>query len=274
MEPDDLTIALTPAQLAAVIAGGTLDGRPSGWTRAWGAVKIVFGGLEELGAGALLLTPEPTMVTKVGGAALGLHGADTLQSGGRQLWTGHETNTFTSDGSAALARALGVDEATAHNIGEGIDAAVPIALTLGIGAARLAAVRGGRIVLAEHEAATLRGIGGHTIARHVAKTDADLLARLASSRIPAASTFVSLQEAERAISAVVRANRTQIATWARTAAIGNRQAFIMAAGHGGVGRVMVRGATNSVAGQTVRVVLKKEAFNGKLYYILTAFPEP
>lgn len=183
----------------------------------------MFGGLEELGAGALLLAPEPTMVTKVGGAALGLHGADTLQSAARQLWTGRETNTLTSDGSAALARALGVDEATAHDIGEGIDAAVPIALTLGIGAARLAAVRGGRIVLAEHEASTLRGIGGHTIARHVGKTDAELIGRLATSRIPAASTFVSLQEAEQIISSVVRVNRTQIVTWARTAAVGDRQ---------------------------------------------------
>lgn len=47
----------------------------------------------------------------------------------------------------------------------------------------------------------------------------------------------------------------------------------MAAGRGGAGRVLIRGATSSVAGHTVRVVLKKEAFNGKLYHILTAFPE-
>ena len=275
MEDDGFTLVLTPAQLAAVISGGSLGGAPSNWTRLGGAVKLLFGGLEELGAGALLLAPEPTMVTKVGGAALGLHGADTIQSGGRQVWTGQETRTLTSEGSAALAAALGVDEATAQKIGDGIDIAVPIALTLGVGAMRVAAIRGGRIVLAEHEAATLRGVGGHTIARHVAKTDAELAARLAAQRgIPAASTFVSVAEAETAVSTVLRSQRAAVAAWARTAAPGARQAFTMAAPGRGVGRVLARGAASPTIGATIRVVLKKEVFNGKLYYILTAFPEP
>lgn len=272
---EGFTIALTPIQLAAIISGGTLEGSASGWTRAWGGAKLIFGGLEALGAGALLLAPEPTMVTKVGGVALGAHGADTMQSGARQLWTGQDTRTLTSEGSAALAQVLGVDEGTARRVGEGVDMAVPIALTLGLGAARLAAVRGGRIILAEHEAAVLRGVGGHTIARHVAQTDAQLAARLATStRLSAVSTFGSLAEAETAISAVMRAQKGAITAWARTATVGSRQAFVAAAPRAGVGRVLVRGATSPVAGRTIRVVLKKEAFNGKLYYILTAFPEP
>ncbi len=277
VEEEGFTLILTPAQLAAAISGGTLDGEApvSNWTRATGGAKLLFGGLEELGAGALLLTPEPTMATKVGGVALGLHGADTLQSGGRQLWTGRETRTLTSEGTAALAAALGVDEATAARIGEGVDLAVPIALSLGLGALRVAAVRGGRVVLAEHEAVTLRGVGGHTILKHVAQTDAQLAARLAAqARIPAASTFVSLVEAETAVSAVMRTQRAAIAAWARTAPAGARQAFTMAAPGAGVGRVLSRGAASPVAGRVIRMVLKKEAYNGKLYYILTAFPEP
>jgi hypothetical protein len=271
---EGFTIVLTPVQLAAVISGGTLTGPPSNWTRAWGGTKLVFGALEELGAAALLLTPEPTTVTKIGGVALGAHGADTMQSGGRQLWTGQDTRTLTSEGTATLAQLLGVNEASAREIGEGVDTAVPIALTFGLGAARLATVRGGRIILAEHEAATGSRLGGHTILKHIGQTDAQLAARLATSRAPAISTFVTVAEAEMAVSNVMRTQRAAITAWARTAAVGSRQPFIAAASRGGVGRVLVRGATSPVVGRSVRVVLKKEAYNGKLVYILTAFPIP
>ncbi len=81
-----------------------------------------------------------------------------------------------------------------------------------------------------------------------------------------------MAEAETAVSGVMRAQRAAIANWARTAAVGDRQAFVMAVARP-VGRVLARGAASPVAGRMVRVVLKKEAFNGKLNYILTAFPE-
>ena len=275
-DQEGLKIALTPAQLAAVLSGGSVDGRSSGWTRAWGGLKLVFGGLEELGAGALLLAPEPTTLTKVAGVGLGLHGADTVQSGARQAWTGRDTATLTSEGTAALAAMLAVNEEQAREIGEGVDAAVPIVLTLGAAAARLAAVRGGRIVLAEHEAATLRGVGGHTLAKHIAKTDAELAARLAAGQAPAVSTFLSVAEAEQVISANMRANRAAIIAWAKTAGtagVRSTQEFDFAVARG-IGKVLVRGATSPTVGRAVRVVLKKEAFNGKLYYILTAYPLP
>ena len=274
METNGFSVVLTPAQLAAVISGGTLDGSTSNWTRLWGGVKLVFGALEELGAGALILAPEPTTATKFAGVALGVHGADTMQSGSRQLMTGREVRTNISEGTAALARSLGVSENSAREIGEGVDMAVPIALSLGLGAARLAAVRGGRIVLAEHEAAAGSRLGGHTILKHIGQTDAQLAARLATSRAPAISTFTTLAEAETAISMVLRTQRAAITAWARTAAVGRSQPFVAAASRGGVGRVLARDAASPVVGRSVRVVLKKEAFNGKLVYILTAFPIP
>lgn len=277
MEEDGFRIVITPGQLAAVLAGGTVEiglGGASGWTRAWGGAKLVFGALEELGAAALVLAPEPTTITKWAGGALGVHGADTLQSGGRQVWTGRETSTLTSEGTSALAHALGVDESTAREIGEGVDMAVPVALTLGVGAARLAAVRGGRIILAEHEVAAGAEIGGHTILTHVAQSDAQLATRLATTKLAAVSTFETIDEAERAVTAVFRANRRAILAWARTAAPKARKPFYGAALKGGVGRVLVRGANAPVLGRTVRVVIKKEAYNGKLYYVLTAFPVP
>ena len=276
MEEDSgFSVILTPVQLAAVLSGASIEGEvpASNWTRAWGGGKLVFGVLEELGAGALLLTPEPTMATKAGGVVLGLHGADTAQSGARQLWSGHETHTFTSEGTAALAGSLGASRDRAAIIGEGVDCLVPIAVTLGVGLARVAAVRGGRIVLAEHEAAAGSRVGGHTLLKHVGQEDADLLRRLATEpRTRVASSFVDLAEAEGAASAVMRGNKAAIIAWARTAAPGTRKAFDLAAPGGAIGRVLARGAAASLPGTVVRVVLKKELLNGKLYYILTAFP--
>lgn len=48
--------------------------------------------------------------------------------------------------------------------------AVPIALSLGLGAARVAAIRIGRIKLIEHESVTGLKPGGHTILKHVGKS--------------------------------------------------------------------------------------------------------
>ena len=214
-------------------------------------------------------------MTKVGGVALGLHGVDTLQSGGRQLWTGRDTHTLTSEGSAALAQLLGVTENDAIRIGEGVDTAVPIALTFGLAAARVVAVRSGRIVLAEHEAKVVGGVGGHTIRLHVGLTDQQLLARLTQKPwMRAVSTFSSEAEAEQAISFAVRPQRAAILAWAKKAPIGAKEVFRYAAPPGGAGRVLVRGSASTIAGRTVRIVFKKEAFNGKLFYILTGLMEP
>jgi hypothetical protein len=139
MDQDGGSVVITPGQMAAILAGGTVEigrGGSIDWTRAWGGLDLVFGGLEELGATALLLAPEPTTVTKWVGAALAVHGADTIQHSGRQLWSDRETRTLTSQGTDVLARSLGVDEQTARAIGDGVDVAVPIGLTLGVGAAR------------------------------------------------------------------------------------------------------------------------------------------
>jgi hypothetical protein len=202
VEQEGLTLVLTPPQLAAVLANGTLE-EPSFSNRAWGTAGAIFGALEVLGGGALLLIPEPTTLTKVSGGALGLHGIDTFQSGVRQARTGRETDTLNSDGTTALAQLLGVDEETAERIGDGVDIAVPLVVTGALAAARIAAVRAGRISLAGHEAQ-----GGHTIAKHVGRTEAQLRARLAAqTRIPAASSFDSLAQAERAVSGGLRANR-------------------------------------------------------------------
>lgn len=267
-EEDGLTIVMSQTQLAAVLAGVTIDERETFSNRLWGGAKLIGAALEMVGAGALLLTPEPTMATKAGGAALGLHGIDTLQSGARQVWTGRQTSSLTQEGATTLARTLGAPDSTAQTIGVAVDIAVPIAVSLGVGAARIMAIRAGRVALASEEAA-----GGHTIARHVAKTEAELRARLAAEpRIPAATTFRSLAEAERTVYDALAANRAAIADWARQGA-GATKAFEYDAGRV-IGEGVVR-ATGQMQKMTrMVVVLRRITSGGKPYFVLTAYPKP
>ncbi len=272
-EQEGLRLVLTPPQLAAIMSGANIE-PPNAANRAWGVAKAVVGVVEVIGGGALLAVPEPTIVTKVGGVALGAHGLDTIQAGARQAWNGVDTDTGTSDATTALARALGVDERTAERIGDGVDILVPLTVTGALAAVRVASIRAGRISLAAHEAAAGTRTGGHTIARHVGQTEAQLRARLAQqTRVTAASSFRTLAEAERAVAGALRAQKAVIANWANTARAGQTFAVTWPAGQV-VGHGVIRSSGQLVAMRSVRVVLKKEVYRGKLYYVLTSFPVP
>ena len=92
-------------------------------------------------------------------------------------------------------------------------------MSAGLGAARLSAIRAGRISLAEEELA-----GGHTVERHVAKDEAYLRGRLANPKFKgaAASTYPSLAAAEDTITHAIKAYEAQIRAWAMTAKVGDR----------------------------------------------------
>lgn len=271
---DGITVALTPVQLAAILAGQPVGSDETFANRAWGGITAIAGTLEAVAAAALLLTPEPTMATKVGGAALGVHASDTAGAGLWQLWTGQRQRTLTDQAAAELARRLGADPATAEMVGAGADIAVPLAVSLGFGAARIASIRAGRFKLIDHEAQAGSRVGGHTIFKHVGKTEAELRARLEAQRdIKAASTFRSLDVAERVTYQALRANRVAIEEWAKTAAIGRTAPFTFTAVEE-IGEGVVRATGLLVKMKRVRVVLKMQAFKGKLYYVLTSFPVP
>lgn len=72
----------------------------------------------------LLVTPEPTMLTKVGGVVAVAHGADDFQTGWRQLWSEEEQKSLTQQGTQAGLEAVGVDEGTAETIATGTDIAL------------------------------------------------------------------------------------------------------------------------------------------------------
>jgi hypothetical protein len=283
-EDDGLTLAMTPVQLAAALSdeGAVYQGE-SDSNRFWGGLRAVGGIAELVGAGLLLAAPEPTMATKAGGIVLGAHGLDTVQSGARQLWTGKSTRSLTEQGASALALQLGADKEAAENIGTAVDIAVPIIVSVGVGAARVMAVRGGRISLAAHEAAAGSKIGGHTIAKHVAQTEAQMMARMQKleaahkagklKKVPdAISSFKSLEAAEKALYQAIRANKKAIEAWAKTAAKGSKQPFTYTAAED-IGEGVVRATGKLTQMRKLRFVLKMEEYNGKPFYILTAFPE-
>jgi Bacterial CdiA-CT RNAse A domain len=265
---DGLEVVVSPLQLAAILENDSVEESSSLSNRFWGAATLVGGAIELVGAAGLLLTPEPTMVTKVAGGALAVHGADTASTGIVQIISGRTRTTLTSQAAAAAAEALGASPDSAKTVGMVVDIAVPLAAGF-VGAARAIAIRRGAINLASEEAA-----GGHTIARHVGRTEEQLRARLfQESKIPAATTFRTLREAERVLAEALRANKEAIKTWAKTATAGQTKAFTHEAGRV-IGQGVVR-STNQMHEMTkVVVVLKKVVDQNRIYFVLTSYPKP
>jgi Bacterial CdiA-CT RNAse A domain len=115
--------------------------------------------------------------------------------------------------------------------------------------------------------------GGHTISRHIGKTDADLAARLmAEPRISGASSFTDRAVAERAVSDALAANSADIASWL-SGAQRRMPAFEVNVGYD-VGRSLPRGATSASNVQGVRIVLERDTSMATGYKIITAFPTP
>ncbi|WMS43470.1 RNase A-like domain-containing protein [Acuticoccus sp. MNP-M23] len=258
MSETDLSIVLTPLQLAALLEGETIDEDSSLNNRLWGVFNAVFGAAEMIGGAALFLIPEPTTVTKIGGGALALHGADTAQTGIYQIVTGKTRVTLTAKGAEVAASLAGADSETARNVGFAVDITVPLAAGF-VGVLRAVAIRNGRLFLNAAEKA-----GGHTIARHISLSDEALLARLGKdNRISAVSSFRSLDDAAAAVSACLRANRDSIKTWTRTANAGSTKTFEFNLGKT-IGRRVTRLTKTPQDSSSVKIVLKMEKSNNRL----------
>jgi len=273
----DLQIVLSPIQLAAILENTTIAAPETASNRLLGGIKILGGAIELVGAAALLAVPEPTMATKVGGVVLAAHGSDTMSAGLQQVFSGRPQTTLTAQAAEAAARSMGVDPDGAITVGMTVDIAVPMIAGFA-GAARVAAVRGGTMTIAaERNAINLaaeEAAGGHTIARHVGRTEAQLRARLAAeARIPAASTYRTLLEAEETVSAGLKANAVAIKTWAASARAGARLTLSYDAGETiGLGVVRATGRLQDMS--KITLVLQKIASGNKIYFILTSYPKP
>ncbi|WP_158596896.1 DUF6443 domain-containing protein [Aquimarina sp. BL5] len=111
---------------------------------------------------------------------------------------------------------------------------------------------------------------GHTIARHIAKTDAQLIARLNSSRrISGASTFSNQPMAEVIISSAIRSNRSTLNTWLKSGS--TRNLVLEYTGNTVIGRGIMRGQSAVSNLTNARIILKPTGSGS--YNILTAFPK-
>ncbi|HUN39650.1 MAG TPA: RNase A-like domain-containing protein [Acetobacteraceae bacterium] len=262
-----LQIILSPVQLAAILQRATIKPHEEVKERLIGSAILLGGALELAGSAVLLLAPDPTMATKAGGWVLLVHGADTTSTGLRQIWTGEPQSTMTATAVTMLARDFGASTGQARMVGTVVDTVVPLLAAAGIGAARVLSVRAGMIDLAAEEAA-----GGHTIALHVEQTEAQLADRLATQpRIPAASSFRTLDEAETFISRALEQEFANVQSWARGAPVGARYRIVCDMGET-VGYSLSRGASALQNVNRLLIVLQKVEIGDRLYFVLTAYP--
>ncbi|MBC8739145.1 hypothetical protein F6X40_20555 [Paraburkholderia sp. UCT31] len=265
---EGVKVVLSAPQLAAVLSRQSISQTETLSNRLWGGLQVIGGVLEMVGAGALCVLPEPTMASKAGCVVFGVHGSDSAAAGLRQVWTGQDTATLTQQGTTKLAEAMKASPDMANNIGLSLDIAVPFGFAGSIRAARAARVTMGRIKLDMHEAKAGSSIGGHTLLKHVGRTEAQLRERLRlepTKRV--VSSFVNLEEAEWAISETMRANALLINAWTKAP----REPLRLKKDVGRkVGYALVRKTDTLVDSSKVWVVLKYETYNGMPYYILTA----
>ncbi len=116
--------------------------------------------------------------------------------------------------------------------------------------------------------------GGHTLSRHVGKSDAELRERLRRDRrLSAASTWTDRATAEEVVGAAIGANRIRIERWSNRE--GSRANLVIDwPGEGGkvIGRSLRRGAKEPVPCTRAVVVLRWNV-DGEIYYVLTSYPE-
>jgi hypothetical protein len=138
--------------------------------------------------------------------------------------------------------------------------------------ALLAPDSGGRSAAAVSGARDLAGdqaAGGHTLDRHVGRSDAELRRRLAEEPgISAASSFADRAIAERVVAATLDRERRRIERWLQRGG-GNLALDYRGAPGEVVGRTLARGDREARATGEARVVLRR---SGGSFFVLTAFP--
>ena len=116
--------------------------------------------------------------------------------------------------------------------------------------------------------------GGHTLARHVGRTDEQLRARLrAQPQISAASTYPDRETAELVVAAILDAEGARIQSWSRRRGTRPNLALRTRRPRGPpVGRVLERGRRQPIDAHHALVVLRWDA-KADSYYVLTSYPE-
>lgn len=117
-------------------------------------------------------------------------------------------------------------------------------------------------------------MGGHTLARHVGKSDADLAARLRREpNISAASTYTSVEIASAAVGTALQQQSRRLESWlARSGARPNLVLNYVQTTGPPLGRALARGARTAVPCQAALVVIRWDERRGS-WFVLTSYPE-
>lgn len=123
---------------------------------------------------------------------------------------------------------------------------------------------------ARYDLAADEARGGHTLARHVGKTEQELRDRLAREPdISAASSYFDIAAAERSVALALAAKRSDVTRWSQGS--GNRQNLALRYTVGEpVGISVERGARSPREVKAVVVVLR---WAGDGWYVLTSYPD-
>jgi Bacterial CdiA-CT RNAse A domain len=118
------------------------------------------------------------------------------------------------------------------------------------------------------------GRGGHTLARHVGRTDLELRDRLKREpHISAASSYVDRAAAELMVGLALDRERGRLESWERRH--GSRPNLVLhvdAPRGPPIGRVLARGASTAVPAASALVVLRWDVEAGN-FFVLTSYPE-
>src|SRR6202048_1810932 len=113
--------------------------------------------------------------------------------------------------------------------------------------------------------------GGHTLDKHVGRSDEELRERLNPERnISAASTWTNREVAEETVAEAVRAQHNKIARWEERGYPRPNLALHFDAGRV-IGRIMKRGDEASSPATQAVIVLKATGPNS--FYVVTSYPE-
>ena len=117
-------------------------------------------------------------------------------------------------------------------------------------------------------------MGGHTLARHVGKSDAELAERLRRERqISAASTYTDRGTAERSVGAALADGGGKLTSWRNRS--GRRPNLVLRyvePSRKTIGRSLTRGRSTPVLCTRAVVVLRWNERDNR-FYVLTSYPE-
>ena len=126
----------------------------------------------------------------------------------------------------------------------------------------------------DYDLAADEALGGHTLKRHVGRTDAELADRLKREPdISAASTYTDEATARRVVAEAIDRNRGRLRTWADRSGPRPNLVLVYRDPDGApVGRLLERRARQARPCSSARVVIRWQDRAGR-WFVLTSYPE-